>query len=380
MNGSFANLQDAEPAPEAAPVATPRRLSDLQKTITMAQIAKAAGVSQGAISSLLNDRDYGIRVSDKTRERVFRVCREMGYIPNDLRAVVRMYPEVGDFCVLIAEEDFVGGIGNPGVTRLLETVLREAAPYSMTVCPYRRSADYNDPQQLPAAITAGVASKFLFAGPGNPILAKAVIQKGLPVAWIGGDLPMEGVRCFLSDLHGACHQALQKLQAAGHQRVLLFPELDASPASSFLSTTAQHRLQHEILRQDPGFAEVFPCGSTLEAGLLAYESFAASHATPSAAVFLNDLAAAGFHLAASLNRPGTPVPVISLDGQSSGMHRTRGVSVLRAPVEKMVADAVRWVTTAVSSNRLHESGKEVYAHIWESAPDTDPNPGHDPES
>jgi hypothetical protein len=77
----------------------------------MTDIAKAAGVSQGAISSLLNDRDYGIRVSDKTKERVFKVCREMGYIPNDLRAVVRMYPEVGDFCVLIAEEDFAGGIG-----------------------------------------------------------------------------------------------------------------------------------------------------------------------------------------------------------------------------------------------------------------------------
>src|SRR5271163_3402919 len=71
------------------------------KGITMADIAKAAGVSQGAISSLLNDRDYGIRVSEKTRDRVFRVCREMGYIPNDLRAVVRMYPELGDFCVLL---------------------------------------------------------------------------------------------------------------------------------------------------------------------------------------------------------------------------------------------------------------------------------------
>src|SRR3978361_1484583 len=79
-----------------------RELGDLQKAITMAQIAKAAGVSQGAISSLLNDRDYGIRVSEKTRERVFKVCREMGYIPNDLRAVVRMYPELGEFCFLNA--------------------------------------------------------------------------------------------------------------------------------------------------------------------------------------------------------------------------------------------------------------------------------------
>ena len=49
---------------DSTTTSTSRRFTDLQKTITMAQIAKAAGVSQGAISSLLNDRDYGIRVSD----------------------------------------------------------------------------------------------------------------------------------------------------------------------------------------------------------------------------------------------------------------------------------------------------------------------------
>src|SRR5580658_8715153 len=90
------------PPDESRPAA--QRAHDTHKTITMADIAKAAGVSQGAISSLLNDRDYGIRVSEKTRDRVFRVCREMGYVPNDLRAVVRMYPEQGNFCVLLASD------------------------------------------------------------------------------------------------------------------------------------------------------------------------------------------------------------------------------------------------------------------------------------
>src|SRR6187399_3038525 len=96
---------------------SPRKLPDFARTITMAQIAKAAGVSQGAISSLLNDRDYGIRVSEKTRERVFRVCREMGYLPNDLRAVVRMYPELGDFCLLLAR-DMGGAAQEPGLARV----------------------------------------------------------------------------------------------------------------------------------------------------------------------------------------------------------------------------------------------------------------------
>src|SRR5215207_10223233 len=87
------------------------------KPITMAGIAKAANVSQGANSSLLNDRDYGIRVSEKTRERVFKVCRELGYIPNDLRAVVRMYPELGDYCLLIANT-FPSGLSSPIVARI----------------------------------------------------------------------------------------------------------------------------------------------------------------------------------------------------------------------------------------------------------------------
>src|SRR3984893_17211027 len=94
------------------------RLGEHHKPATMATIAKAAGVSQGAISSLLNDRDYGIRVSEKTRERVFKVCRELGYIPNDLRAVVRMYPELGDFCLLLSTA-VEGGLLDPFVQRLV---------------------------------------------------------------------------------------------------------------------------------------------------------------------------------------------------------------------------------------------------------------------
>src|SRR5213592_3081551 len=92
------------------------------KTITMADIARESGVSQGAISSLLNDRDYGIRVSEKTRERVFKVCREMGYIPNDLRAVVRMYPELGDFCLLLSTA-IEGGLFDPFVHRLVASAM-----------------------------------------------------------------------------------------------------------------------------------------------------------------------------------------------------------------------------------------------------------------
>src|SRR5260221_10821503 len=121
----------------------PRQLGDLHKTITMAQIAKAAGVSQGAISSLLNDRDYGIRVSEKTRERVFKVCREMGYIPNDLRAVVRMYPELGDCCLLIPTS-LAAALADPVVARIAGAAMAAVSDpaRAITIAAYEETRDY----------------------------------------------------------------------------------------------------------------------------------------------------------------------------------------------------------------------------------------------
>jgi hypothetical protein len=60
--------------------------------------------------------------------------------------------------------------------------------------------------------------------------------------------------------------------------------------------------------------------------------------------------------------------VVSLDGQSPADLRPGRVSFLRAPVEKMVSEALRWVSSASTTGALNESGKQVYPHTWEPAP------------
>jgi len=49
------------------------------KRLTMADIAKAAGVSKGAVSYALNGRPG---VSELTRQRVMRIAEELGWVPN----------------------------------------------------------------------------------------------------------------------------------------------------------------------------------------------------------------------------------------------------------------------------------------------------------
>jgi len=203
-----------------ASIRVPKQFSDLQKTITMAQIAKAAGVSQGAISSLLNDRDYGIRVSEKTRERVFKVCREMGYIPNDLRAVVRMYPELGDFCLLLSVTG-EGGLRDPFIHRLavaaMAAVPDPAHPLSLAF--YEENRDYAASHDLPHPIRVGTCSKFLFHGLPNPSLLESLTRRGLPVVSLGTDAGLPGVTSLVPDYARASFLAIEHLVQLGHRHL-----------------------------------------------------------------------------------------------------------------------------------------------------------------
>lgn len=52
---------------------------DTEKSATMEEVARAAGVSIGTVDRVVHNRDG---VSDATRKRVFRVIEEIGYKPN----------------------------------------------------------------------------------------------------------------------------------------------------------------------------------------------------------------------------------------------------------------------------------------------------------
>jgi len=222
------------------PANNPLRAGGLQKTITMAQIAKAAKVSQGAISSLLNDRDYGIRVSEKTRERVFKVCRQLGYVPNDLRAVVRMYPEFGDFCLLLAD-DIPGGLQNPMASRVAAHLQGRVGSYSFSVGRYDPLTDYSDPEHsLPDPVPTGVSSKVLLLGTYNASLAEELSRRSVPAVCIGASVHSDCAPCFAQDYAQAADLALTQLAQLGHpDPVVIVPPAESSPEGPHILAVAE---------------------------------------------------------------------------------------------------------------------------------------------
>ena len=350
------NLPNAGESPKRADTGSgvstiPKNLDDLHKSITMAQIAKAAGVSQGAISSLLNDRDYGIRVSDRTRERVFKVCREMGYIPNDLRAVVRMYPELGDYCLLVAS-DIAGGLLAPVVTRIAAAVMAAVpeSSHSVNLGIYDPAADYHaDPARLPSSVRSGVCSKFLVYGEPNASLLGVLTRRGLPVMSLGYDVALPGVVSFVPDYALASHMAIEHLSKLGHTDIGIVSGPFGATDHQLLELNHGVRVACEALRLPLDGHHILYGDLTAEAGRSAFDEMFAREPQPTAIFCMSDSAAIG--VIAQAQARGIAVPgtlsVIGCGDDPAGPMIHPQLTTIHLPAEEMGEHAAQEINRLV---------------------------------
>jgi DNA-binding LacI/PurR family transcriptional regulator len=340
---------EAEP-PEQGPGSpgegkAPKKPGDLQKNITMAQIAREAGVSQGAISSLLNDRDYGIRVSEKTRERVFKVCREMGYIPNDLRAVVRMYPEFGDFCLLLSDR-VSAGLGSPFFSRLLSGALSQVPDPSrpLTLGMYEEARDYlADAEGLPHAVRSGVVSKYMCFGTPSSSLLQALNKRGFPVVSVGYDAPVHGVVSIVPDYARAARLAIEHLAQLGHRHIAIVSGPFGTSDWPILELNRGVRLACEELRVPLEAHHIVYGNLGPDADPAALREMLTHKPAPTAVFCMSDGAASAvLGMAAQLGLE-TPkkLSVIGCGDDPCARFLQRPLSTIRLPVEELGATAVR---------------------------------------
>ncbi len=340
-----------------------KEMGDLQKAITMAQIAKAAGVSQGAISSLLNDRDYGIRVSEKTRERVFKVCREMGYIPNDLRAVVRMYPELGDYCLLIANT-FPSGLSDPFIARIAKAAMDavDDASHPLILAFYDPARDYSgNLEGLPHPIRNGVASKFLFYGPVNLSLVTHIQRRGLTVVSLGADAPIPGVISLIPDYAAASRLAIEHLFSLGHERIGI---VSGPFGTSDAPTIELHRGVKAVYdqRKVPIDAQNIVFGDlSYHAGAVALESFLAKPSPPTAIFCLSDAAAAGVISAAHAHGLSVPrdLSVVGCYDDFCAQLIMPALTTANIPAEQMAEQGVKLLERVIRESLVPEPQRHI---------------------
>jgi len=349
--------------PSAGESRVPRKFGDLQKTITMAQIAKAANVSQGAISSLLNDRDYGIRVSEKTRERVFKVCREMGYIPNDLRAVVRMYPELGDLCLLIPTS-IAAGLADPLVSRIAAAALTAASSstHAITVATYEEGRDYlTEPDSLPQPVRAGICSKFLVLGNASHLLLHALQRRGTPAVSIGHDPALPGVVSIVPDYAQASQLAIEHLFNLGHRQIGIVSGPFGSTDPQLLELNRGVRIACQAMGLPIDAGMVVYGDLTEKCGRAAVGEFFNHQPAPTAIFCLGDAAACGVLTAATARglRLPTDLSVVGFADDPRASLTTPGLTTVHLPAEQMATEALRTIERLIQESSAPETRRVI---------------------
>lgn len=336
-------LPPGVPAEGGIRLVRPGESQPMGKVITMSDIAKASGVSQGAISSLLNDRDYGIRVSEKTREKVFKTCREMGYMPNDLRAVVRMYPELGELCFLSPKE--LGNLqADPFYSRVIQGALSTGEAGAISIAQFGGEEDFSAAQEhLPYPIKWGTASKFLYAGPVNTSLIQTVVKRGFPIMLVGSEYALPGVVSILPDYKEAAEKGLAYLFGLKHKEIAILSGPFGSTETAVVDlnrgvSSAFEKAGVSIQGQNILFGE-----RTAESGFNSMEAIIARKKRPTAVFCFNDALACGAIAAA--HRHGLRVPedisILGCGDDSQARQSFPALSTVHLPAEEMGAQAVR---------------------------------------
>lgn len=189
----------------------------LQKPVTMATIARLTGISPGAISSLLNHRDYGIRVSEATRLKVLQACREVGYVPKDLRALIRIYPERGDLALLWqpkATHFLYRGFGPRFLKGVRSVLADQNGQVTVSDVPDKEAGDV-----LPGMLRDGIVSRVITVGHIDSECRRAIADRDIQQIAVEADPNYPGVTAIFPDYQRAALMALEHLHQLGHRNI-----------------------------------------------------------------------------------------------------------------------------------------------------------------
>lgn len=184
--------------------------------ITMADIAREAGVSRATASYVLNDRDTAVRISMETRQRVLDAAKALGYRRNELaRAVVT------------GKNRVLGVLArNPGPepkARLLEGVLEEAGAsgYFIKLLHHPKQEDVREVarrcvEQRLAGIIVMRPSQIALGE-----LYEELEHYQMPIVLVDDTLSQRGAITVTSDDVQGCRLAVEHLVALGHRHIAL---------------------------------------------------------------------------------------------------------------------------------------------------------------
>jgi len=311
------------------------------KTITIQDVARLAKVSAMTVSNVCNARG---RVSDETRNRILRVIKETGYVPN--QAARRLAGiDVARVGLLFAAADSlfmntaVGAISIAASTRGLQMIVQEATELShdRVLC------------HVESLIRAG-AEGLVLVPPFVELLAESprFRRLGVPAVALATASPLVSIATVRIDNRGAMMQLTTSLIQSGRKRIALVsgplqhsdsvPRLDGYKAA----------LQAAGLSFDPDL--VVQGDYMMPSGLRAAERLLSLKERPDAIMATSDDMAAGVITAA--HRAGLEIPrdlaITGFDDTAIATRVWPALTTIRQPLFEMAEKAIDLLSSTMA--------------------------------
>lgn len=275
--------------------------SDTPRRATLADVARAAGVSSSTASVVFSGKT---KVSDATSERVRAASVELGYTGPDPMAASLRTGRSGIVAVVLEGQlrtAFLDQVTIPMMDGLADGLASLGAGILLL-------RDEPGEEGASALTTAPVDAVVLIGCSGRTRESlDAVRSRGLPVVVIEGDAGEDVPRISLDNRQAAKGLA-RYLRGLGHQKVAIVTlPLDADRRRGPIDPSRWKSATVEVsVDRFAGVSEVFPealaisaGGSSIDEGVIAGRSLLADHTTrPTAVLAQSDLLAAGIIRAA----------------------------------------------------------------------------------
>lgn len=194
--------------------------------VSMAQIAKKAGVSRTTVSYVLNDRQREDgSISEETRQRVLKAAAALGYELNELaRSMIAGRSKM----LAILSDSYDGEMKFRIISGVLEAAQSAGYLVKMVATPFRRVTS-----EALATCARWRVSGILVVNPAQeafPVLKAGGADRGIPVAFADYATKLDWAMTYFSDDEQGMDTAFRYLVELGHRRIGFFNGVGSSVA------------------------------------------------------------------------------------------------------------------------------------------------------
>jgi DNA-binding LacI/PurR family transcriptional regulator len=330
-----------------------QRQSFMERSVTIKDLAQAAGVSIATVSRVLNHQG---NINEQLRLRVLQAASDLGYFKTAKAA--RLLATRGDRRSALKEIGFIltydqekEGPLSSFWAHMLQGAEIEARQSEMHITYYGISPHLS-PYELLAQIHAMQLDGLLLVGPTRPEIVQAVQQAALPFVLVDNyqRIPGQQIDAVLSNNFEGCKEITSYLIKEGHRQIAFLGGYTAQPpAPPNHIYTFESRLEGYL-------AALHSAGLPIDDALImhcnvnsrqhvaaACARLLATNATVSALVCVNDPTAAWALRA--LREQGYTIPddisVVGFDDTEIAIHLTPPLTTMHVHQEEMGTQGVR---------------------------------------